>query len=371
MLAQSAKQGNWQAYVADAYADQDTQQLAHQFYKLAVCSSGLETTGLLAAIDYLTAQQSILGLVYASGLESHPKLLQQIARHYLIFGNSFEQVEQVKNPHYFFKLLTQLDIPFPTVRFNPPVNPKGWLCKPSYSEGGQGIHPATQSTYANSNRYYFQKHISGNSYSALFLADGQCMKIIGFNQQYISAPYPATPYLFTGIINRTPLSSTHQQHIRRVIQKLVIAVGLKGLNSLDFMLEDSSCQVLEINPRPSASMALYDQDFPQGLLTEHIHACQRSLDNNLQHNPHPVRIYHIIYAVEPVSIPLGIQWPRWCTDRPLGGTDITAGQPIAAINAEAATVKSAEKQIQIRETAIRDRIASLGNPFNHADNPII
>ena len=370
MLAQSAIKGGWQAHVADVYADQDTQALAHQFCKIKVSANGFDAASLLSAINQLTTNRPVSGVIYGSGLESQPQLLKQIARNHLIIGNSAQQVEQVNNPRLFFKQLRKLKIPFPEVSFQAPEDLAGWLRKPAFSEGGKGIQAAGNRPLSN-NPHYFQKQLSGNSYSALFLADGQHVNIIGFNRQYTTTPSSATPFIFTGIINQPELALVHQQQITQAIQKLVKAIGLKGLNSLDFMINDNACQILEINPRPSASMALYDQDFTQGLLTEHINACQGSLPQDYERNPpHPVRAYHIIYATEAVSIPIEIQWPLWSTDQPSRGTHIAAGEPVCAINAEAATVEHVEKLIQIRAMEIRNFMTPISHSHTGALLPL-
>ena len=61
------------------------------------------------------------------------------------------------------------------------------------------------------------------------------------------------------------------------LKQLVPVFALKGLNSLDFIHADDCSYVLEINPRPSASMQLYDED----LLNRHIQACEGTVGCDL------------------------------------------------------------------------------------------
>ena len=80
-------------------------------------------------------------------------------------------------------------------------------------------------------------------------------------------------FIFSGIINSCDLLSEQKERITDWLKKLVPVFALKGLNSLDFIQAGDKSLVLEINPRPSASMQLYDAD----LFNRHIKASQGEL----------------------------------------------------------------------------------------------
>ena len=97
--------------------------------------------------------------------------------------------------------------------------------------------------------------------------------------------------------------------------------------------------LLEINPRPSASMQLYEAD----LFKRHIRA---SL-GELSHEPHSIAGstgYQVIYAQHDIIIPDEFLWPEGCLDLPESGVICRTGQPICSIMShkmQAHTVMSA------------------------------
>jgi len=64
--------------------------------------------------------------------------------------------------------------------------------------------------------------------------------------------------------------------VRRTLEGLLDALaaefGLRGVNGLDFLLDGERLSVLEVNPRPPASIALYRDVLPGGMLRAHVAA---------------------------------------------------------------------------------------------------
>ena len=110
-------------------------------------------------------------------------------------------------------------------------------------------------------------------------------------------------FIFSGIINSCDLLNEQKERITDWLKKLVPVFALKGLNSLDFIQADDKSLVLEINPRPSASMQLYDAD----LLSRHIKASLGELADYCSHAGYTG--YQIVYAEQDVIIPDGFEWP--------------------------------------------------------------
>ncbi len=117
---------------------------------------------------------------------------------------------------------------------------------------------------------YWQKFQAGTQHSVLFLADGQQVQVVGFNTQWSVSLSETQEFVFSGVINSTDLPDKHKAVITGWLKQMVPVFALRGLNSLDFIHADDCSYVLEINPRPSASMQLYEGD----LLIRHIQACE-------------------------------------------------------------------------------------------------
>jgi uncharacterized protein len=109
--------------------------------------------------------------------------------------------------------------------------------------------------------------------------------------------------------------------------------------------------VLEINPRPSASMQLYDAN----LFVHHIKACQGELleYNYLQQG---YTGYQVIYAVHDAKIPKGFAWPKGAVDLPVGGSIISAGQPICSIISHQKDPQQVLEQLKAKQTFIINHI---------------
>jgi predicted ATP-grasp superfamily ATP-dependent carboligase len=352
MLARSAARAGLHPIALDLYADADTRECSEIAEATAPGRAGFDPDSLLEAAARLAPAEHY-SLVYGSGMDVAPDLLERLAKGREVFGNPPEILRRLKTPDTFFALLRRLDIPFPEIRWNPPSDPQNWLVKSGCSEGGKGVRFCAQETPAGDGEYY-QRRLPGPPMSVLFLADGERARIMGFNTMW-TASHPGQPFLFAGAINRAELSRGQCEELRDCVARLVRAAGLKGLNSLDFMLDGGVCRVLEVNPRPSATMALYDRDFPEGLLARHIRACQGRLDD-IGFPGRAVRAFRAVFAPRTVTVPEAVVWPDWCADRPVPGTSVPAGQPLCTIEAEGVECQEAEALLARRKTEIFERL---------------
>ncbi|MDQ7091803.1 MAG: ATP-grasp domain-containing protein [Methylococcales bacterium] len=325
MLAQAACHIGLNVITIDCFADQDTQALAVQSYRV----DSLAINALKNCIDRL--ENKFNECLYGSGFELYPESLIFLETRFKLIGNSSRIFNALQNKHQFFKRLQALTILFPPVFFptknklQPKFKTQPYLIKPHNNVGGMNIHSAT--TY-NVNpltilNYYYQKKIAGQAMSALFAANGQHALIMGFNQQW-SCP---NSFVFSGIMNHTTLSHQHRNKLHHWINRLTKRYQLRGLCSLDFIFYRHHCYVLEINPRPPASMALY----PKNLLNIHLLACQGQLDKTLIIKDPLYRVYQIIYSHVKLQIPPYFKWADYCCNLPAAGMIIGKGEPICSM----------------------------------------
>ena len=137
------------------------------------------------------------------------------------------------------------------------------------------------------------------------------------------------------------------------------AVGLRGLNSLDAVIEDGQVYVLEVNPRLTATFDLYQSLTPStsgaGLFELHMQACAGNLSDWPQITS-TAKAHHIAYAPFALRIPEEMQWPEWTADIPRPGSYIAADNPLCTILAESETAASARELVLAREEMLRDII---------------
>lgn len=360
---QTAVDAGFEVIAFDAFADVDTQKLAQNVIQIQVNNGQFDAKQLLQVLNEIDLSNCI-GLTYGAGFEAQPELLNQIALILPIIGNAAKAIEQCKQPRDFFALCDLFNMPYPETMFEKPISTLGWLQKTIGASGGEHIRSVLPLDLKPldlqlSSPIYYQKKQSGTPISCLFLADGENALILGFNEQWCS-PTPLSPYRFGGAVSHVELPENIQHKLTQFIQLITEQLGLKGLNSCDCIVQDNiapnnteqnnQVYVLEINPRLSASLGLY-QAKRGNLFAAHVAA---SL-GQLQEWPivdKKSRAMQIVYAKKIAKVPAEMDWPEWVCDIPQPNSTILAGAPICSVIAEARTPKLAKQKVL-------ERLASL------------
>jgi len=247
----------------------------------------------------------------------------------------------VKDVRRFLPLLDRLGIRYPETRFTAPpppqarparLAPAGWLVKHPGGAGGAHVRRAARRRVRAD--AYFQRFEDGRSLSALFLADGRRASVIGFNEQWTASVRRDLPFLYGGAVGGVALPAVVESELRAKLDALVAATGLVGLNGLDFLLRGRRWLALEVNPRPTATVELYDPDYPQGLFDWHLRACEGELPDRTA-RPRAVRAHAVVYAPAGGHVTAAFRFPRWCRDLPHPGTWVAPGEPVCTVHAAA------------------------------------
>jgi predicted ATP-grasp superfamily ATP-dependent carboligase len=353
-LAQSALKSGRKVVVLDLFNDMDLRALATASRCVAGRNGKFDARQLLAAAQMLCPPGQCGGLVYGSGFEGRPALLAHLARGRTLLGNSPDTIALLKDPARFFALLDEFNIAHPETRLDPPADVALWLVKRRGGAGGTHVKPARPRHRAGRHRY-FQKLQSGRSLSVLFAADGREASVIGCNEQWTAGNGQLAPYRYGGAVSGILLPEHVVARVATMLNHLVAATGLIGLNGLDFILDAAEePQVLEINPRPTATLDLYDANFADGLFAVHVRACGGELPQ--VPGLAPARAHAIVYATDAMRVPDDMQWPAWCTDIPENGSFIAGGAPLCSVHAEADT------SVQARDLTM-DRLRLIGSSF--------
>jgi len=347
-LAQSARRGSFRAVVLDLYNDLDTHRYAQHSRAVAQHEQGFDAAALLKAADELCPPQHCAGLVCGSGFEDQPQLLKQLAAGRPLYGNTADTVTRIKDPRQFFALLDELEIAHPEVRFAPPRPACGWLAKKIGGYGGTHVLPAAGRQ--PDGRHYYQKLESGRCMSATFLADGKKSYIIGFNEQWTTSA--GSPFSYAGAISHAKLDAVLQAEIARKLDQLVQATGLAGLNGMDFLLRGNAYLVLEINPRPCATMDLYDADCTESLFAWHLRACRGELPQAPLVTHKIMRGHAMVYAERALRIPLNMRFPEWVSDIPGADSHFAPGAPVCMVHAQGASAQQVKRLLMQRQAAI-------------------
>jgi predicted ATP-grasp superfamily ATP-dependent carboligase len=326
-LAQSARRSGRRVIVFDCFGDADTRAAAEAVAVIARPGAiRIDRRRLLAAL----AQVPDVPVVYGSGFEGRVALLERIRRDRPVYGNPPEVVVAARDPQRFFALLDDLALPHPEISATTPPSVEGWLLKQSGSAGGVQVRLASGN--GPRARSYFQRLHPGIPMSVLFLADGQRARVLGFNEQW-TAPRPGRPFLYGGAVSRVELPAKVEEGVRAAVEQLTARLGLRGLNGIDFLRHDEQWSLLELNPRPTATVELYDADYADGLVEWHIRASKGDLP--AQPEPGLSRAAMVIHAPGAWTIPDGFRFPLWCTDLPATGMAMREDDPVCTVHAEA------------------------------------
>jgi len=352
-LAAAARRAGYVPLVADFFADDDTRHIAHACHKLDGLKHGFQWRTLGPALEALAeaAPSPLLGVMYGAGFEDRTNLLARIAERWPLLGNEPSVVERVKDPRLFFAELSRLGVPHPRTVTDPSAASDGWLAKRQGGAGGS--HVVARQALARgkeAGRVYFQERIEGRPVSALFAAAGDRACVLGFSEQW-AAPTPHSKWRYGGAAQPAELSTELTARLTRSAEQVAATFGLKGLGSADFLIDGEEAWLLEINPRPGATLDIFDSEAVP-LLRIHLAAV---LERRLPDGPlglSEASAAAIVYATEPLTVSQSMVWPEWTADRPIGGDCIDRNRPICTVSARAMTKVEATQLVSERISTI-------------------
>ena len=349
-LAEAARRAGFTPLVADFFADADTQETAHACRKLPRITRGFRWQSLYPTLKALAAAapSPIIGLVYGSGFEDRPELLRLIANRWPLLGTDPATVARLKSPERFFPTLNRLGISHPPTSSEAPSRGAAWLAKKRGGSGGSHIVPSRHAK-ASADLYY-QERIAGRAVSALFVADGSSARVLGFSEQW-TAPRRSRLWRYGGAVCPAALSPSVARRMTAAVMAVARAFAVKGLASADFLLRDDEPLLLEINPRPGATLDIFDRG-SSPLLRVHLEAVSAGKLPSRSLRLEAAMASAIVFAERGSRTPADAVWPSWVADRPKPSEWIDKDRPICTVLARAATEAGARRLVEVRRRKI-------------------
>src|SRR5262249_48061511 len=334
--------------VADFFGDQDTVAAAQGHVTLGGgFVQGFRERELIEALEHLASRHVPIGIVCGAGFEDRPQLLARLAQRWPLFGNSADKVARVKDPEIFATLCRDCDIAHPRVSLSPPPARKSWVAKRRGGSGGR--HVAAASAIELGEGFYYQSRVPGTPVSALLLANGVSAVVLGFSGRGARPPR-RRPFGWGGGVPPADIAPGMAERLAESACRLAAALSLTGLNSADFMVDGDDFWILEINPRPGATLDIFEAD-GVSLFSLHMRACAGDLPDAAAQLD-GAKASAIFYAERDVIAPERFEWPDWSADRPNAGIAIKAGQPVCTVHARAAPGAGAR-------ALVNERLASV------------
>ncbi|HSW26497.1 MAG TPA: ATP-grasp domain-containing protein [Burkholderiaceae bacterium] len=363
-LAEAAAREGIGAVALDLFGDCDTRYAASQWISIgkpdALC---IDAGGFLDALQTLARRGQVQGWLAGAGFEGRCELLEQGAACLPLLGTAAADVRRVRDPASFFGFLRSHGIGHPPVRHDAAADTAGWLSKDAGASGGWHIHRAIDAVGgAASPLRYWQREVRGTAMSATFIANGRDAVLLGHNEQIVRT-VGARPFVFCGVCGPVPVSAAVAREVDVAVRALVAAFGLRGLGSLDYMLDGERVWVLEVNPRPPASMALYPEVSGTGVLRAHLRAC---LHDQLPAPPRPaagVGGSEIVYApralrLDDAAAAALAAWPG-AHDLPHAGTPFEAGDPLCSVTARGPDAESVKIGLARQRDAVLQQLETV------------
>lgn len=335
-LAASARRAGYRPLVVDCFGDADTVALAHASRCLpARVQVGFTARPLIAALESLVADAPSppIGLVLGGGFECNPRLVAKLAERFTLIGNDAETIWRSKHPQQFFPVLDALGVPYPETRLDAPPSHEGWLMKRIGGSGGLHIHRCPASPRPDKRRY-FQRHIAGEQISLLGLVSDKSAAFAASRQW--TNPLPRRPFRYGGAVGSWPVDPDVEARLIEMSLAVSEALNLKGIVSFDYLVEEGAPSLLEVNPRPGATLDVFD-DAAGTLFKAHVAAAgggdPAALLASAWHPP-IARAAAFLYADRGALTVPDIAWPAWSADRPRAGSSVGLRQPLATVVAE-------------------------------------
>jgi predicted ATP-grasp superfamily ATP-dependent carboligase len=332
-LAGAARNAGFRPLAADLFGDLDLQDIAEASIRIdGDLDAGIRWAALIAAIEALAGDRNPVGLVYGSGFEDRSFMLERLAQRWSIFGNSAEAVARAKDPANLAEICGRLAIPHPRWGFEP--RSAGWLHKLGGGAGGANIRSAATDpapSIATGEDRYWQERVAGAPVAALVLANGAEAIVLGFTAQWCD-PADHAPFRYGGAVRPAALDAAVETQLDKAARAVVEDLALVGLNSVDFLVDGDRWSLIEVNPRPGATLDVFEPEAK--LFAMHMSACAGRIPTRAPSLPGAAAAA-IVYAREEIEAAPEVAWPAWTADRQVPGTVLTEGAPICTVLARA------------------------------------
>jgi len=357
-IAQAARAAGYLPLAADFFDDLDTRDAsaANDLIE-GDLANGFEEASLIRALTALSEGKAVAGLVYGAGFEDRTDLLEKLAARWPLLGNAPAAVAQVKNPKALAALCVQLGINHPAISFEPPASDGSeWLIK--HAGGSGGIHVGCADHAAQTEGNYYQRRVAGTPVSSLLLGDGTEALVLGFSEQW-ACPAPNQPWRYGGSARPASLDAELAQKLTRASQEIAAAAHLLGLNSVDFLVDGTEFHLIEINPRPGATLDIF-HDGDGRLLRAHVEACQGHLPGEpLWFGAAEAAAF--VYAPFAIACMPAFDWPVWAADRQKPSSAVAKDDPLCTVMASGPNLAFVRNLLDERAAHILTLVSEMTN----------
>jgi predicted ATP-grasp superfamily ATP-dependent carboligase len=330
MLAELAVADGYDVIALDHFGDVDLRAVAP--------SSTARSNDALAA---LAADLEADAVVYGAGFENRPDLVRRLAFGRELLGTAPERLVDVRDPWAVGAAARAAGARAPETRSAgelPPAGPHTWLRKPLRGGGGRGVRGWRGG--APRAGEIVQRRVDGLPCSAVAIGDGRRAAVLGLTEQLHRSP--GFGWMGNVVPPRLPAGELAEldRQLRAVCAEVAARFGVRGAFGVDAVWDGHHAWVLEVNPRPPASLEL----FGPGCFEAHVRGAR---GEGLATVPavRGANVKLVLYADRDLRAPDPSWWPEGLVrDIPRAGEEIKRGAPVCTlISAGAGVAELAER----------------------------
>jgi uncharacterized protein len=369
MLAELAVRDGHDVFALDHFGDLDLRALCPSVSILRDLGGRGNMETLVDAAERIPAEC----VVYGAGLENRPDLVARLAAGRTLLGCAPETLRHVRDPARLGASLGAAGFAYP--RTFPAVEAAGadrarrWLRKPVRGGGGRGVRDWRGGRLTDN--LLVQERISGVACSAAAVADGRAAALLGVSEQLIGRrALGARGYSWCGnlVPPRLRVGERHAliDELRAICAHLAAAFGLRGVLGVDVVWDGERAWVVEVNPRPTASLETIDAAHGVRSFAAHLEACAGRLPpaatTPALADP-PVAVGKaVLRATEALRVPDTQAWAAiGIRDVPHPGEAIAAGHAVCTLVGTGRTPEAVLADLEARGHSLRaelhDRVA--------------
>lgn len=364
-FAESAARAGWSVNAVDLFGDRD---LCHVTATTVRLERSGYPRGLPAAIEGFPAGPC----VYTGALENHPDVIAALGLARPLAGCHAEAVRGVRDPRLLAEVVRAAGLLYPDTRLTPAGVPVDgtYLVKPLASAGGRAIEPwHGDATVAARAGMCWQWFVPGVVWSAAFVGVDDAAALVGASRSVgCRRACGGRRFAYCGSIDvpLPRLPDAHRETFEAAGRGIAAAFGLRGCFGVDMIVDDRGyVHVLEVNPRPTASMELVERATGWSVAGAHLAAC------GWGRAPGSPRSQDVVWAKAIVRTPRRLrprlaeiileaaeEWTRAdgmqaVADIPATDVGLPAGGPLVTVFARGPGRREAEAAVQKRVLRIR------------------
>ena len=357
MLAELGVKAGHDVVALDRFGDLDLQRLCPSVSVLR----DLGGRGGMAALVDAAQEIAAPSVIYGAGLENQPGLVARLASGRTLLGCTRDTLERVRDPATLGASLHAAGLAYP-LTFDAADAPRRaersrrWLRKPVRGGGGRGVREWRGG--ALDGEVIVQEHISGLACSAAAVADGRSAVLLGVSEQLMGhRGFGARGYAWCGNVVPPRLDESQRRGLavdaQAICAHLASAFELRGLFGVDLVWDGDRAWVVEVNPRPTASLECIEAAHEVDVFAAHLDGCAGLL-RPIAPAARRAGGKAVVFATRDVRVGDTRGWPaRGIRDVPHPRERIAAGHPLCTLVSVEESPEAVLADLEGRAAALR------------------